>query len=319
MKKDKGRKILLILLICGLLSLIIAYQIQKTDHKKKIEETDMASLSNPSLTLNRTDSDTILIEGQGVLESHDLELLYDKKNISRSDIRNIIIGNTIEEIGYDVFNGYDNLETLRIGDGVTKIRNGSVKKCKKLRFMYLPSGIEMLSQDFLYEVPLCFIVTDGTYNNADFGNQSVFVNKIETYEQLEKALANRQFKKEFLPSDLSLTDNESTYDEIVVEPGQIQYGPYIYLKAGTYDVEISGDNFAILEEQEIYNYPEEIDTHDISIRNDTITYSFTLKQDTDNVEMCIGSEKSNEENIVIYKVALFYNEIPDVIRRWWIQ
>ena len=76
-------------------------------------------------------------------------------------VTDVIIGNGITEIGYDVICQYPVLRTVRIGDGVTVLGNGSINECPELQFVFIPAGVQRIGRDFLYSCNDCIVITDG--------------------------------------------------------------------------------------------------------------------------------------------------------------
>ena len=53
-------------------------------------------------------------------------------NISKSNVKGVVIGESVKTIGHDAFNGFSNLETVAMTDSVTRIEASAFSGCTKL-------------------------------------------------------------------------------------------------------------------------------------------------------------------------------------------
>lgn len=116
---------------------------------------------NDSLSIERLGDGAIYIGGEGKLYGSDMRALIEGESMTVGAVTDIIIGNGITEIGYDVIREYPILRTVRIGDGVTVLGNGSISDCPELQFVFIPAGVQRISRDFLYSCNRCIVITDG--------------------------------------------------------------------------------------------------------------------------------------------------------------
>ena len=96
--------------------------------------------------------------------------------------------------------------------------------------------------------------------------------------------------------DLKVGDDTITIvnGEMLLNPNDLQYGPYYSLNAGKYEVEIRGDNLESLSPSVKYNFGEdEIKISNIERKNNRICYYFELNQAVENIEFLLvnGGDK----------------------------
>ena len=159
MMKDGGRRVFLVVL-----ALIFGFLLYKcVDGRDIIRWTaDVAySRGNENLHIERLGEGSIYIGGEGKLYGSDMRALVEGESMTVESVTDIIIGNDITEIGYDVICGYPILRTVRLGDGVTVLGNGSISDCPELQFVFIPAGVQRISRDFLYDCNRCIVITDG--------------------------------------------------------------------------------------------------------------------------------------------------------------
>jgi len=159
MMNDGGKRVFLIVLtlIFGLLLYMCV------DGRDIIRWTaDVAySRGNERVYIERLGDGAIYIGGEGTLYGSDMRALVEGESMTVESVTDIIIGNDITEIGYDVICGYPILRTVRLGDGVTVLGNGSICDCPELQFVFIPAGVQRISRDFLYDCNRCIVITDG--------------------------------------------------------------------------------------------------------------------------------------------------------------
>ena len=156
---DRGKRILLAVLTACLLSLIYLC----ADGRTIIRWT--AEVSNPrqneSLYIELCPDDILYVGGEGKLYGTDLHAMIEGESLTVNDIKNIIVGDDITEIGFDAIGRYEELETIWLGKNVTVAGNGSIRECRSLSFIYLPSGFKRAGKDFLYDCNKCYVVAAG--------------------------------------------------------------------------------------------------------------------------------------------------------------
>ena len=188
MRKDAGKRIFLagLLLIFGLLVLMCI------NGREIIRWTAEAAYAkqNESLYLRHLEGGAIYIGGEGKLYGTDMQALIEGESMTTGDVTDIIIGDGIEEIGYDVVCEYPILRTVRLGDGVKVVGNGSIRECPELQFVFLPSGVQRIGRDFLYSCNQCIVVTDGPADSLPKLQNTRKANIIGNVNSFEAMLTN---------------------------------------------------------------------------------------------------------------------------------
>ena len=113
-----------------------------------------------ALSLSRGKDGVIRVEGEGKLYANDLKAMLRAEGIHSSDVRDIIVGDGITEIGYRTFHHLKYLETLKLGGSVARISPGALKYCTSLKWLFLPSGLRDIGAGFLLGCDDCRVVTD---------------------------------------------------------------------------------------------------------------------------------------------------------------
>lgn len=140
---------------------------------------------NESLYIQWLDESAVFIGGEGKLYGTDMQALIEGEGRTADEITDIIIGDGITEVGYDVICEYPILHTIRLGDGVRVAGNGSIRECPELWFVFVPAGIEKISRDFLYECNECIVVTDGQADSLPKMRNTRKANVIENVDSYE--------------------------------------------------------------------------------------------------------------------------------------
>lgn len=327
-KREKDRRnfaavLALGLLVCFIISIVIGNT--PANEEEVVVEEEKVDLENESLDLQYDDvTGTVIINGEGDLSADDISVLLTQNDVIIPNIENIIIGDGITEIGYNAFNGYEYLYSIKFGRTVEKIRNGAVKKCPNLKYVYVPTSVKKIARDFLYGTSRCYVISDGQIldmiaeSNAE--NTSV-VENIVSYEDLISAIKeNRVIYKSFPADKLSTTDPEGGKSPIILHSNYIQYGPYATLEKGDYTVHLLGKGFSILSSAAPYvnigGYTGEYSVSAVSITDDLISYNLTLSEGANNVEMALNNNSVGE--VEIYELQIFEKvEIPDAVKAWW--
>lgn len=328
MKKEKDKMIFVILLAAILVVTFVISSISNQTPEPE-ETAEGVTFQNGTVYLEIIDMDTYYIGGEGVLVSEDIAKLLDSNGVLTLDVVNLIIGDGITEISYNCINNYNYLESLKIGQGVKRIRNGAIKNLSSLKYLYIPSTIEKVGRDFLYGCnQLNAIETDGlsTDLNEIFDtNDCCILENVNSYEVLLAAAAGNRLPYQLFNSrQLASTEPDAGNDPILLHAGYAQYGPFTAIKKGEYTVVVSGANFDVLSNDDIYvnvngeeveNFPKR-GTADIT--TNTISYSLSLLHDTNPVELCIANN-SEGEIVEIDSLTIYDNnaEIPAALQYWW--
>jgi len=76
-------------------------------------------------------------------------------------------------------------------------------------------------------------------------------------------------------------------------PGDIQFGPYVHLPAGRYDVIITGHGLFGASFSATHSVGESIEIYDFFKTDNMVTYSFTLENSKENIEFIAANNSSN--------------------------
>lgn len=335
MKKDSGKWILLILMICCF-GIIIYLTIPRTPTKSSEEALPTTSpltvsnwikqsnlrLDNESLFLFKTKDDIIYIGGNGKLDQDDFENLLRYNDILGDEVTHLILGDGITEIGYKVISEMDYLTSLWVGSEVKRISNGAVRDCPRLKYLYLPNSVKRLGPDFLYECEDVLIITNGDEKDLpEIENLSRdrIISYVDSYEELQSTIENTPYLV-IQPIRLRTSDSDSITNPLLVRTGVLQYGPYIPLDKGDYHVEYFGNYFDKLDKNTIDVYIEgmKLIPEEIHIEEKGISYSFRLPEDLQNIEFRFtnNTDKTIEiDHIDVYQIKDF--DGPDVLKQWW--
>jgi len=159
MKNEWAKRIIIaVMLVCFALML---YLCEDGRTITQLEAEVEYPRQNDTLQIEQLDIGIVRVDGEGKLYGTDMHAMLAGEGLSVNTITDIIIGDGITEMGYDVICDYPSLHTVRIGDNVKVMGNGSIRECDEMWFVYLPSGIERVSRDFLYDCNNCTVVTDG--------------------------------------------------------------------------------------------------------------------------------------------------------------
>ena len=115
---------------------------------------------NNSLYLEKQGDGILFIGGEGTLTGQDLMALVEGEG-NKNDVRELVIGDGITELGYNALIEFEGLRTLWLGRDMKTVAKGAVKGCTSLKYVFLPRGFEKCGRDFLYECGKCVVVTDG--------------------------------------------------------------------------------------------------------------------------------------------------------------
>ena len=191
MMNDGGKRVFLavLALIFGLLLYMCA------DGRDIIRWTaDVAySRGNENLYIERLGDGAIYVGGEGKLYGSDMRALVEGESMTVETVTNIIIGDGITEIGYDVICGYPILRTVRVGDDVTVLGNGSINDCPELQFVFIPATVQKVSRDFLYDCNDCIVITDGPADGLPKlrnTRKANIIGNVDSYAAMQSAWSN---------------------------------------------------------------------------------------------------------------------------------
>lgn len=331
MRKENDKKLFILVLVAMLIvMLFVGYEpVSEIHHEDNISQEEEFLINNNSLYIEMIDFDSCFIGGEGLLESTDMKTLLTKERLLSSDIKNVIIDEGITEIGYNCFNNYVYLESIKLGDATTRIRNGAIKRCPALKYIYLPDTLQKVGEDFLLNCPQnLIIITNGTSEKLrklyDTGNLMI-IESCESYEAFLDVAKQGVLIHSFGPSQLYTNSLIEKTDKLILSPGSTQYGPYTSVQTGKYFVEILGSNFDILNEQYVYVNHENTDApinpvyvEEVEIMTDRITYKMTVDNLISHGEFCMFNP-SESESVSIREINIYIDRVDDspFLINWW--
>lgn len=159
MKWDVARRVALVALAAILAGLLYLCVEGKTLMKLNAEVRH--GRRNETLYLERWGSGSYFIGGEGTVYSEDLKTLVEGEG-NKNDVRELVFGDGITELGYNTLIDFEGLEALWLGRNLEVADNGSLKGCVALQYVFLPQGFTECGRDFLYNCGKCLVVTDGS-------------------------------------------------------------------------------------------------------------------------------------------------------------
>jgi hypothetical protein len=159
MKDVRAKRAFLIALTAAMALITLLYAGRSVDREMAVER--QYPRKNAALSMHLEQGGVIRIEGEGKLYYNDLKAMLRQADIKIDDVRDVIVGDGIDEIGYLTFNHLKSLRTLKLGSGVRRVAPGAIKDCESLEWLYFPSSLKDVAADFLYLSKQCRLVTDG--------------------------------------------------------------------------------------------------------------------------------------------------------------
>ena len=158
MKVNGARRIFLVLLAACFALMFALYGSRSVDGEMAVERE--YPRNNMTLLLSREKDGVIRIDGEGKLYANDLKAMLKSADIHTSEVRDVVVGDGIEEIGYKAFYHIKALETQKLGRGVVRVAPGALNYCESLKWLYLPSAAKEIGAGFLHACDQCRVVTD---------------------------------------------------------------------------------------------------------------------------------------------------------------
>lgn len=158
MKENGAKRVFLVTLAVCFALLIVLFARRSVDREVAFERE--YPRNNMTLSLSRDKDGVIRVDGEGKLYAKDLKAMLKAAGIHSSEVRDVIVGDGVSEIGYKAFYHMKTMQTLKLGDSVVRIAPGALNHCASLEWLYLPSGAEEIGAGFLYACDQCRVVTD---------------------------------------------------------------------------------------------------------------------------------------------------------------
>lgn len=319
MRSDLGKRVMILLL--GGVFLALCYLSVKGPESAETG-IDRSWLDNTSLYIEFGEDGTLRICGEGKISRKDFDTMVGGRLILVESIENIVVEDGITELGYNVFHDLDSLTTLRIGDGVRVVHNGAVKRCAKLRYVYVPAGLTRVGRDFLYDCPRARVVSNGPaealpeMKNAAEKNHALC--NVDSYEALLNALQlpYAVFVPEQLNWEGETLDAEGA---ALLEQGEVQFGPYCPLNAGTYNVRVLGSGFAGEPAVyfDAYNLGKLYEVSDAFIADDILSYVVSFDEALPLVEFRLRNNAEGDIHIRGIELYALDDALPAALEQWW--
>ena len=147
-------------------------------------------MENRRIVFEVLNTDTFYIGGEGKVTHSDIKTLLNANDVLVTDIVNIIFGDEITEIDYNVINDYRYLESIKLGKSIKRIRNGSIKNNPNLKYIFIDSSLEAVGRDFLdNSKEKLTIITDGNISHIQSligteGEKIKIISRIDSYLDL---------------------------------------------------------------------------------------------------------------------------------------
>ena len=192
MRGNRARRALLVALTVCLALLVVNYARRSVDAEMNREER--FPRQNNTLSLELGKDGIIRIDGEGKLFNTDFKSLLEENGIGSKTVKHVLIGDGITEIGYDVLSNRRYLITLKLGRNVRRVSAGGIKNCISLQYIYLPSGLQDIAGDFLYNCGQCGVITDGAAADlphmANLTEDAMIYEHVDSLEALMDAVEN---------------------------------------------------------------------------------------------------------------------------------
>lgn len=274
-----------------------------------------------AFSLTETAEGAFRIEGEGPLTAGDVTALLRENDLLSEDLKDVILGDGITELGQNAINQFAGLRSLKLGAGTRRVFPGGLRNCPQLELVYCPSALERIGADFLNGCPsLRGIVTDGNGTLFDGTDFPVF-SFCSDREQLEQALHLSSVPfMEISARQLSGGVSDASRRTLTLAPGEIQFGPYITVPPGTYLVAVTGQGFSSLTAESLrVNVRTKAlsSVTDVEISDEQITYRVTFPGESEQVEFCVvntGPSPLSVESVSLYDPL--YSP-PAAMSLWW--
>ena len=146
---------------------------------------------NGTLYLEKWGDGIFFVGGEGILYGSDLMALVEGEG-NKNDVREIIVGDGITELGYKAMIEFEGMKTLWLGRDMAVADIGSIKGCTALQYVYLPACFAQCGKDFLYDCGKCVVVTGGPADSLptlrNVGKKRLLAG-VDSYEALAAASA----------------------------------------------------------------------------------------------------------------------------------
>lgn len=261
------------------------------------------------------------IEGEGVLTAEDVSALLREHALLSEEILDLILGDGVTELGPNAINQFPCLRSLKLGTGTVRVFPGGLRNCPRLELVFCPSALERIGADFLTGCPaLRGIVTggDGTLFEGTGLPVYPFCSELQ---QLEQSVRQGLVPcLEISARQLYGGESDASRRTLTLSPGDIQFGPYITVAHGTYNVAVTGRGFSTLTAESLWvNVETEAlsSVDNIIITNERITYQVTFPDESELVEFCVkntGSSPLSVESVVLYDLQY---APPAAVSLWW--
>lgn len=335
MKRDLGKWIVVVVMVCCFVMIFVLSTSKTNTSQEKPKNTEIPEsanikhkqrtilLENENLVLRNTQDDIIYIEGEGKLSQNDFSALLNYHGIIEDEITHLIIGDNITEIGYKAITGLNYLTTLKIGSGVIRISNGAIRELPILKYLYLPNTVQRVGPDFLYKCDVTSIVTNGKEEDLPYiGNLNTkrIISMVDSYERLI-LLTNNQLYMTIPPTKLSVSNDKKITDKVSISKDEMQFGPYISLNVGKYQIKYLGNSMNNINKDSIdacFNGGIKLSLQDIIINQNTITYTIELTEDLNNIEFRIRN--TSDQTVSIEGIEIYQEKeeiLPKTIKEWW--
>ncbi len=301
---------------------------QKEVDSVQIFEDSLSSKDrmNDTVSLELLDSDTFLIDGEGILYGSDIDELLKQQELKTEDLVHLIIGDHINELEYRCLHRYPSLQTVKIGENVRWLHNSVLRNCVNLQYVFLPKSLEKVGLDFLLDCPKWIkIVTDNTedrlYQYYDFHEQIV-LDQVFSYESLYEKTRDLEIPYKSITADECRVVKDESGETDDTEDCEMLESPEIDMDAGQYRVTISGTNLNCLNESCLSVRVPDGNVYqmkDIQIQSERISYILEVERKIEDIKYCINYDEL-DNTIMIDKMEILQienEELPSAIRQWF--
>lgn len=316
MRKGFGKALFVIVLLCVFGALFMLCGNHETDAEMKAQQHN----GNEKTYVKKRENDTVYIGGAGKVYRADIEQLYGDAGIDEKEISNLVVGDEPTEIGYGLYNGNKYVETVYLGENVSKVDHGAMMNCSSLKYIYVPSGLEKAGVDFLYNCPIALLVTDGGLEDLpEFVNVSpeCIYTGISSHEALISALTPDDGVA--FAADMSSDKPEEGEDPGILHPGASCSASDISLYAGSYTLTLTGQGLDKAAESDVRlclgQTPTEM--RSINIEENCVTCVFELEAYRNDIGFTLLNQSDTDLSVDRLTIHVDEIKLPAAVEAWW--
>lgn len=315
MKSDLGKRIFIVALVVCFLALFAICARPTVVTEMFVAENRL----NPTTYVEKRADGSVYIGGEGKVYMADLEwLMGQDKGIRARRETDVVVSDAVTEIGYNFFFNYSHIQNIKLGSGVTTIDHGAINKCEMLKYVYLPSSVQRLGRDFMFNCNNAFVVTDGQLSDLPALENVADDHVLTDVHSYEDFLARRAAVKDLVFTGSALHGDDGTEDNTLA-PGAAKYVDGLSLAAGKYRFGFVGGGLDALtaDSVELLADGKPVEARAVDITEGSVTFEATLEEWTGNVTARLVNTTAEEITVNELDVYNDNYEISPAMANWW--